>query len=187
MTETKFEQLINEQNREFTKLLDTIHTINIMDQDKAITLFRCADVMKIANCHKQLKPNNDLIVKQNLIINNAIRSCLYFTREGLAKFLHENDVRKYEDMCQYFGIVAVNKQWYKWDAQLDKFAVCVDGCKKYDTKLLLRWLFDKRKSIKILGEHTTIETLMKTLSEEELTVIDEFKKDYMESKITIKN
>lgn len=141
--------------------LSKIRTIKI----NQLVYYLCNDVIDILSespvRDKRLINDyeSDEVVIRKKYINNVLRECRFFTIKGIERYLYEGKVFNYKNACDYFGVNVKNKQYEKWKADIDK--ILISGV--FQTKTILKWLYEKRKSIKTLGEQISTSDLIKWL------------------------
>jgi hypothetical protein len=129
------------------------------------TLYSCNDMIEFLSESKSRDKRliNDYtkeqVVVRNIDVSGVLRACRFFTILGIERYLNEGKIYSYSNACAYFFIPVKNKKHEQYSLELTK---CQVG-NKYDTKKLLRWLFEKRKSIKSLGIETTIADVVECL------------------------
>ena len=103
-----------------------------------------------------------------------------FTIKGLARYLHEGKIYAYETACEYFGVQPIDRAKARYEVELSSMR-CTKICDttKYDTKKILKWLFNKRKSCKALGETTTVKDIVNMFINDDQ--IDDHKFKYLVS------
>ena len=113
----------------------------------------------------------------------VLRMTRFFTLKGVTRYLHEGKVFSYKNACSFFGITPKDLEKEKLEKELANYKE-EDG--NYNTKRLLRWLFEKRKSAKVLGESCSIEKIIEfvnELPEEEREMISDAKLSLLQSNL----
>ncbi len=155
----------------------------------------------------------DEVILHSVKRDKTIRKIRYLTPKGVARYLLEGDIFSYENACYIFNVPIVNKQHILWHGQLMKCLYTdvndtdvndtdvndtdtVTGkdnsvdlskdkvCKLiFQVKPLLKWLFEKRKSIKMLGDNAyqmdlyDVVVNMAEINNEKLEYFKQFKLD----------
>lgn len=108
--------------------------------------------------------------------NGILRAARFFTLKGIARYLHEGKIYSYKNACEYFKVEPKDLEEEKLLNELKDMKVnSLDGSVLYDTKRLLRWLFEKRKSAKHLGDECSATTMLEyidSLDEDELMIVN---------------
>lgn len=99
----------------------------------------------------------DEVMIRRVQCKGILRITRFFTLKGIARYLHEGKVFSYKNACAYFEIEPRDLEKEKLSEELSSIKMDND---KYNTKKLLKWLFEKRKSAKVLGESCTISKLL---------------------------
>lgn len=118
----------------------------------------------------------------------VLRMTRFLTEKGVSRYLHEGKVFSYKNACEFFKVEPrdLEKEKLERELELMKEEENSDDNETplYNTKKLLRWLFEKRKSAKVLGETCTAETILDfvdELSEDEKEGISETKLNLLRS------
>jgi hypothetical protein len=85
---------------------------------------------------------------------SGLKSVRLFTAKGIERYLHEGKLFDYQNACSYFNVPAKDKVAESYSAFLSE--IYDSTTKKYNTKKILKWLFEKRKMCKSLGDYTTL-------------------------------
>ena len=109
----------------------------------------------------------------------GLKAVRFFTRQGLIRYLHEGKLINYQLACEYFGVAPLDKQSIEFANYLR--SIYDADSNKYKTSTLLRWLFNKRKTCKSLGDYTTINDVLDTFGNSD--EIDESKLNYLKTMI----
>jgi hypothetical protein len=114
----------------------------------------------------------------------VLRMTRFFTLKGVTRYLHEGKVFSYKNACSFFNVEPKDLEKEKLEKELSNYEE-EDGT--YNTKRLLRWLFEKRKSAKALGESCSIEKIIEfvnELPEEEKEMIPDTKLSLLQSNLS---
>jgi hypothetical protein len=95
----------------------------------------------------------------------GLKAMRFFTRKGLIRYLHEGKLYDYQTACEYFGVQPLDKQAIEYQKYLE--SIYDPDVKKYKTSTLLRWLFNKRKMCKELGDYTSLTDVLKLFDDAE--------------------
>lgn len=111
---------------------------------------------------------NEVVIKKTNCYGYN-RNTRFLTQKGIARYLHEGKIFSYENACKYFNVKPKDLDVEKWNLQLEKLKTDDEkDMNKYKTNLLLKWLFEKRKSCKNLGTVVSIESLLEWISNSKL-------------------
>lgn len=114
------------------------NTIRCNDLIDAISTAKERDKRLINNYTKEE------MITMKVLVNGKIKNCRMFTELGIARYVQEGKIYSYENVCQYFEIPIKNP----FDQEIKK---CFEG-KQFNTKKILKWLYEKRKQDKNLPE-----------------------------------
>lgn len=92
---------------------------------------------------------------------SGLKTVRMLTKKGIERYLHEGKLFDYKNACSYFSVTPVDKTTLAFTEELRSFMTSEDDAGTYNTKKILKWLFDKRKSCVVLGNDTTIENVVK--------------------------
>ena len=101
--------------------------------------------------------DSDEVLIRRIQCKGVTRMTRFFTLKGIARYLHEGRVFSYKNACSFFNVQSRDLVKEKLISELD--ACTEDNC-LYNTKKLLKWLYEKRKSAKILGESCKISDVL---------------------------
>ncbi len=99
---------------------------------------------------------DEVVLKYDLVNKRSVKS-RYFTPEGMSRYIHEGKIICYEIVCEYFDINPIDKD-------IETIMGFMINDKTFETKLILKWLFGKKKSVKVLKTYVNIEILAVWLS-----------------------
>ncbi len=94
---------------------------------------------------------DEVVIKYDLIKKRHIK-CRYFTPEGISRYIHEGKVICYEIVCEYFDVNPI-------DREVETIMGFMINENTFDTKAVLKWLFGKKKSVKVLKTYVNIKIL----------------------------
>lgn len=117
----------------------------------------------------------DEVLIRRIQCKGVLRMVRFFTMKGVARYLHEGRVFSYKNACSFFNIEPRDLEKEKLVASLNSIKE-LDGT--YNTKKLLKWLFEKRKSAKQLGDSCTLSKMLEfvdTLHEDDMMSIPDTK------------
>jgi hypothetical protein len=80
-----------------------------------------------------------------------------FTEKGIRRYIHEGKLYNYKNVCEYFGVAPIDKT-------IDEIKNLEFERGKYDVKRVLKWLYERRKQNKALGEVITKAKLLTWLT-----------------------
>lgn len=153
------DHLLAVNKQAINKKLDAVKRVN----DNSCILYNCNDIIdalsdaKVRDKRLINDYGKEYVLVRSIKIKNVSRACRFFTLKGIERYLNEGKIYSYKNACEYFSISDRNKQHDKYKEQLEK---CKESEEYYNTKKILKWLYEKRKSIKALGETTTIKNLL---------------------------
>ena len=125
---------------------------NIINKDGSV---KCNDLIDAISQSKESDKrlingwSNDLINCKILKCNNVMRKCRVFTPIGIIKYIHIGKIYSYKNVCLYFKTEPI-------DEKINEINKCMKTKKIFYTKKIMKWLFEKRKQNKILGEEVFI-------------------------------
>jgi nitrite reductase/ring-hydroxylating ferredoxin subunit len=143
-------------------LSEKINNLNIVDE-----CYPANDLIEILSNAKERDKKlingyseTEVIIKK-VERNKLIRSVRYFTKSGVARYLHEGKLFNYKNACAHFGVIPIDLDIVEYKKQLARYET-VDG--RYKVAPVLKWLYGKRKSCKALGEIATKEEILEFVS-----------------------
>ena len=145
------------------------------------TVYNANDVIDILSTHKDRDKRliNDYSNEEVLILKSKrkgyLRSSRFFTITGISRYLLEGKIFAYKNACSFFNIEPQNIEYIKYNEQLCNIK---DDNGAYNTKALLKWLFGKRKSFKLLGDSCSIIDVLAFFGEDQY--VDPEKIKYLE-------
>lgn len=104
---------------------------------------RCNDLIELVSTaisrDKRLinSYSSEQMVTRLVSTNGVLRSCRMFTVAGIERYVHEGRLYSYKNVCKYFGLTPINPL-------IGQLRKCMVG-DQYNTKKVLKWLFDRRK------------------------------------------
>lgn len=104
---------------------------------------------------------NDEVLIRRTQCKGVLRMTRFLTLKGITRYLHEGKVFSYKNACSYFHVEPRDLEKEKLQKELQLYKI--DD--KYNTKKILRWLFEKRKSAKLLGDICTINQLVEYIDD----------------------
>jgi hypothetical protein len=159
---------------------------------------KLSKVKKVKNCYRAdevIEILSNSAVRDKRLINNYTdeevvvldvktkgytRKARFFTKTGISKYLSEGKVFSYINACKFFEVEPEDLDKKKMKEELKK---CIVNSEKltFNTKATLKWLFEKRKSVKHLGEECSYDELLKwmntvVVNEKKLELLKEMKK-----------
>ncbi len=144
-------------------LSEKINKLNIVDD-----CYPANDLIEILSNAKERDKKlinsydeNEVVIKK-VERNKLLRSVRYFTKSGVARYLHEGKLFNYKNACAHFGVIPIDLDKVEYRKQLAKYATD-DG--QYKVAPVLKWLYGKRKSCKALGEIATKEEIIEFASD----------------------
>ena len=148
-------------NRNYLK--DSISTLDIIDN-----CYPANDLIDILSDSKERDKrlisdfkHDELIIKKvnRIDIKNqkVKRNIRYLTVKGVERYLTEGKIFSYKNACDIFGFTLIDKQHIEWDLYISK---CKNETGEFNVNMILKWLFDKRKSCRHLGKYATIEEII---------------------------
>jgi hypothetical protein len=99
---------------------------------------------------------DELYVK-SIVRNGLCRSVRLFTKKGIERYVKIGKIFDYKNVCKYFDIVPEDKEKAEFQQQLERIK---KKGELYYTSHILKWLFEKRKQNKILGEYCSITSIL---------------------------
>ena len=139
----------------------------ISDHDRV--RYKCNDIITaISNSVERDKRlineyEQDEIIVRSTRTNGTLRKCRFFTVKGLERYVHEGKIYSYVNVCEYFNFIPKDKQHDKWKEEVDK---CRQA-NEFITKKILKWVCEKRKIAKELGNVVNATALIKWLASTE--------------------
>jgi hypothetical protein len=109
------------------------------------------------------------IIIRSVDVDGTLRKCRMFTPLGVIKYVHVGKIYSYVNVCNYFKTEPINKK----NLELLK---CMNKDKIFETKKILKWLFERRKQTKTLGKTVELNQLKKWINDYEFDDIDEDRK-----------
>ncbi len=122
---------------------------------------------------------DDEIMNRRIECKGYLRITRFFTMKGIARYVLEGKLFNYKNVCEYFKIPVIDLNKKKLKEEL----VSMQLEDAYDVKKVLKWLFEKRKSVKSLGEYAGILDIYKwldTIGTEEKNMISNDKLQLVE-------
>ena len=113
----------------------------------------------------------------------GLKALRFFTKQGLVRYLHEGKITSYVNACDYFGVAPLDKKSIEFAKYLS--AIYDPDVNKYKTSIILRWLFNKRKMCKELGDYTDINSIIDTFGNSD--EIDANKLTYLKTMLVHSN
>jgi hypothetical protein len=99
---------------------------------------------------------SDLVIIKKIKVKGVLRECRCFTRMGLETYIHNGKLYDYKNVCAYYQVTMK-------DFIADELKSLVveeeDDEVYFNTKQILKWLFEKRKSDKSLGDKISMTDL----------------------------
>jgi hypothetical protein len=146
--------------------------------EKIKDCYKANDVIDILSNNKERDKRliggytRDEVVLKKTICNGFLRTTRFLTQKGIERYLHEGKIFSYENACSYFAVKPKDLDIEKWNIQLEKIKIDdEDNITEYKTSLILKWLFEKRKFCKTLGENVSIESLLEWI--DDAGIVDE--------------
>lgn len=128
--------------------------------NKYQNMYICCEVLKLLsqsiNSDKVMISSwdaNHVIVKEFKL--GTIRKRRVFRKKGFRRYLSEGNIRWKPTVFKYFGLNEKDPDQEYLEKHL------IDG--KFNTKLILKWIFQKRKQCKALGNNVALMTLIEWL------------------------
>lgn len=169
----RFEDLLELNYKELHEQLSTVECIK--------KTYKANDLIEILSEKKESDKRlindyhmpSELINRKVIGSNGCIRTCRFLTIKGIERYLSEGKVYAYENACKFFGIKPISLQEKKWIKELEKMSVGEaadddESKTQYNTNMLLKWLFGKRKMCRELGPSTTVERVFEVLDEKSM-------------------
>jgi hypothetical protein len=116
----------------------------------------------------------DEVMIRRIKCKGYLRTTRFFTKKGIARYVVEGKLFNYKNVCAFFGIEPRDLEREKLEQELADLQDD-DDPNLYDVKKVLRWLFEKRKSNKALGEHADLVAIygwINTLDDDEKDIIN---------------
>lgn len=167
MTDVKnnYELLLDQNKQALYKKLDMVRRVHdyLVCNDIINALSQARERDKHILCNF----DNDEIVICKVRVNGVLRECRCFTQKGIERYLHEGKLYNYHNACSYFNVEPRDKNYEK---ALKQLQTCIDAkTQTFIMHKLLKWLFNKRKSISSLGsEITTLGLIAKLKTYEDI-------------------
>lgn len=121
--------------------------------------------------------DNEEIVICKVRVSGVLRECRCFTQKGIVRYLHEGKLYNYQNACSYFNVEPHDKNYEK---ALKQILACIDTTTQtFVMHKLLKWLFNKRKSIASFGDEISTTDLiakLKTMSDVDMKKLKLFEK-----------
>lgn len=122
--------------------------------------WKCKDIFEILSdsvaCDQRMVnayDETEIVVSDIPSSNGAVRRCRLFTRKGLVRYIHEGKITEYENACIWLGEQPRNKL-----VEVVRGMLSVET-RSFKTRQILKWLFQRRKYDKLLGENVSCNTL----------------------------
>jgi hypothetical protein len=143
-------------------LFEKLRQVQVIDGTyKVNDIIDCLSSNKERDRRYVNKFEEDEIVIKNIKSKGYIRKVRFFTIRGIERYLNEGKVFSYKNACEFFKIAPRDLVEEK---ELDLLKTMYDS-DIFQTKQILKWIFEKRKQIKKLGETCTIAELLEVLEE----------------------
>ena len=149
------DELLDYNKSELFKKLDALKKIE--------ELYPANDLIDIVSTNKERDKRlineytPDELVVRKTIRGGYTREVRFFTHTGISRYITEGKIFSLKNVCEYFKIPYKDPAEEKIKESLAKIKK-ING--KYKTSMILKWLFDKRKSCKELSEYIDLPTVI---------------------------